>query len=264
MIHLKKILWIFVAAFAFSASPTLAVTDTVYVQKKIIDTLYVASPPDTVYMQESVVHETNTEPEKNEFLIEYSTDTIPPANKFYLGAATSINILAICFGAFIIDLDWEKENSYRGSLIFNLSSIILFYDYHFSSEDATWDGFRSIISPGIGYRQYLLTSTVTKANPKKRKVKHRNTPLNSVSFYIQALENPTFKIAYDGKHNDSKKGSFDVGSSTSATLGILWNSENFLWNYGLTIGYQYWSDNARHYLSWEKSSGEKFNYHVLN
>ena len=46
---------IFAVFFAIAISPALGVTDTVYVQKRITDTLYVVSPPDTVYIQESSV-----------------------------------------------------------------------------------------------------------------------------------------------------------------------------------------------------------------
>ena len=113
----------------------------------------------------------------------------------------------------MLDFDYEIENSYRGSLMFNLSSIILFYEHPIGQEDRSWEGFRSIFSPGIGYRQYYLTFTTTKVNPKKHPVKFRNTPLNSISFYIQTMVSPAFKIAYDKKYKsaDPKKGSIDVG-----------------------------------------------------
>lgn len=216
---------IFAVFFAIAISPALGITDTVYVQKRITDTLYVVSPPDTVYIQEagnhvgndniqqtktaepSVIFESTTKPVKNEFITEYSTDTIPPANKLYIGAITSFTLFSIWFGVSMLDFDYEIENSYRGSLMFNLSSIILFYEYTRTGDDPTWEGFRSILSPGIGYRQYLLTFTTTKVNPQKHPVKFRNTPLNSISFYIQAMASPAFKIAYDKKYksDDSKK-----------------------------------------------------------
>ena len=165
----------------------------------------------------------------------------------------------------MLDFDYEIENSYRGSLMFNLSSIILFYEYTRTGDDPTWEGFRSILSPGIGYRQYLLTFTTTKVNPKKHPVKFRNTPLNSISFYIQTMASPAFKIAYDKKYksDDSKKGSIDVGFAPSATLGMVWNAENLLWSFGFIVGYQYWGDNSRKYLTHD-AYREKTKYRFMN
>lgn len=274
---------IFAVFFAIAISPALGITDTVYVQKRITDTLYVVSPPDTVYIQEagnqvgndniqqtkaaepSVIFESTTKPVKNEFITEYSTDTIPPANKFYIGAITGLTLFSIWFGVPMFDFDYEIENSYRGSLMFNLSSIILSYEYTRTGDDPTWEGFRSILSPGIGYRQYLLTFTTTKVNPKKHPVKFRNTPLNSISFYIQAMASPAFKIAYDKKYksDDSKKGSIDVGFAPSATLGMVWNAENLLWSFGFIVGYQYWGDNSRKYLTHDPYR-EKMTYRFMN
>jgi hypothetical protein len=276
MKQLKYIRWIFVAIFAFMVSPTLAVTDTVYVQKRITDTLYVVSPPDTVYIQESAIQQNqaqeqatlNAEP-KNEYILEYNTDTIPPGRKFYINITTGMSLVSIWFGAPMINLSWEIENEHRGSTIFNISTIMLFGDHSFkigSDNEKTWEGFRSIISPGIGYRQYLFTFSIDKTNPQKLNVIHRNTPLNSTSFYIQALGSPTLKIAYDKNLNREKnmKGSFDAGFSASSTLGFTWNMGNMLWDFGITFGYQYWGDKAREYLNWDKDHNEEISYHFLN
>ena len=99
------------------ASPTLAVTDTIYVQKRITDTLYVATPPDTVYIQESAHQQTQEQPtfkakEKNEYLLDYSTDTIPPGRKFYINIKSGFSLVSIWFGAPMIDLSWEIENEH--------------------------------------------------------------------------------------------------------------------------------------------------------
>ena len=257
-------------------SPTLAVTDTVYIQKRITDTLYVVSPPDTVYIQESAIQQNqaqeqatlNAEP-KNEYILEYNTDTIPPGRKFYINITTGMSLVSIWFGAPMINLSWEIENEHRGSTIFNISTIMLFGDHSFkigSDNEKTWEGFRSIISPGIGYRQYLFTFSIDKTNPQKLNVIYRNTPLNSTSFYIQALGSPTLKIAYDKNLNREKnmKGSFDAGFSASSTLGFTWNMGNMLWDFGITFGYQYWGDNAREYLNWDKDHNEEISYHFLN
>ena len=149
--------------------------------------------------------------------------------------------------------------------MFNLSSIILFYEYTRTGDDPTWEGFRSIFSPGIGYRQYLLTFTTTKINPKKHPVKFRNTPLNSISFYIQAMASPAFKIAYDKKYKsvDSKKGSIDVGVAPSATLGRVWNVDYMIWSFGFMVGYQHWGDNSRKYLTHD-AYREKTKYRFMN
>ena len=274
---------IFAVFFAIAISPALGITDTVYVQKRITDTLYIVSPPDTVYIQETGFQASNdndqqaktaehneafkstTKPVKNEFITEYSTDTIPPANKLYIGAITGLTLFSIWFGVSMLDFDYEIENSYRGSLMFNLSSIILFYEHPIGQKDRSWEGFRSIFSPGIGYRQYYLTFTTTKVNPKKHPVKFRNTPLNSISFYIQTMASPAFKIAYDKKYKsaDPKKGSIDVGIAPSATLGMAWNAENMLWSFGFIVGYQYWGDNSRKYLTHDPYR-EKTTYRFMN
>jgi len=272
MKQFKCIQWIFVAVFAIFTSTALAVTDTVYVQKRITDTLYVVSPPDTVYIQESVVHQPQSQeqsaPEdasKNEFILEYSTDTIPPATKFYINAISGLNIFSIWFGAPMLELTWEIENTHRGSLLINIATIMLLWEYNIRDEEPTWEGFRGIISPGIGYRHYLFTYTTDKTNRNKQKVIHKNTPLNSNSFYIQGMTSPTFKVAYDQrlKTETSKSGSLDVGLSAKATLGSLWNMGNMLLDFGITMGYQYWSDKARGFLDLSRNDDE-INYHLLD
>ena len=203
--------------------------------------------------------------EKNPFLLEYSTDTIAPAKKIYIGGMTFLNLFSIWFGIPILDFYYEIENEHRGSFMFIFSSLMLFQDVSLRDEDPSWEGFRSIISPGFGYRQYLFSFSVSKTNPKKLKIAYRNTPLYSLSFYTQAAINPTFKIAYDKKFKDSspKKGSFDAGISASATLGSVWNMSNMLWDTGLTFGYQYWSDNSRKFLG-KSGNADELNYHLLN
>ena len=266
MQHFKQILIICITILPILTSSVFAATDTVYVQKRITDTLYVVSPPDTVYIQETTATQTKTEEiEKNPFLLEYSTDTIAPAKKFYIGGMTFLNLFSIWFGIPILDFYLELENEHRGSFMFSFSSLMLFQDVSLRDRDPSWEGFRSIVSPGFGYRHYLFSFSVSKANPKKLKIEHRNTPLYSLSFYAQATVNPTFKIAYDKKYQDStpKKGSFDAGISTSATLGSVWNMSNTLWDTGITFGYQYWSDNSRKFLS-KSGNADEINYRVFN
>ena len=266
MQHFKQFLFICITILPILTSSAHAVTDTIFVQKRITDTLYVVSPPDTVYIQETMASQTKTdEIEKNPFLLEYSTDTIAPAKKIYIGGMTFLNLFSIWFGIPILDFYYEIENEHRGSFMFSFSSLMLFQDVSLRDEDPSWEGFRSIISPGFGYRQYLFSFSVSKTNPKKLKIAYRNTPLYSLSFYTQAAINPTFKIAYAKKFKDSspKKGSFDAGISASATLGSVWNMSNMLWDTGLTFGYQYWSDNSRKFLG-KSGNADELNYHLLN
>ena len=266
MRYFKQILFICITILPILASSAFAETDTVFVQKRITDTLYVVSPPDTVYIQETMASQTKTdEIEKNPFLLEYSTDTIAPAKKFYIGGMTFLNLFSIWFGIPIFDFYLEVENEYRGSFMFSFSSLMLFQDVSLRDEDPSWEGFRSIISPGFGYRQYLFSFSVSKTNPKKLKIAYRNTPLYSLSFYTQAAINPTFKIAYDKKFKEStpKKGSFDAGIAASASVGSVWNMSNMLWDTGLTFGYQYWSDNSRKFLG-KSGNADELNYHLLN
>lgn len=267
----KHIKWIFIAIFAFIVSPTHAITDTVYVQKRITDTLYVVSPPDTVYIQETTIQQTQTQEQatlkveaSNEFILDYSTDTIPPGRKFYISTITGLSLFSIWFGIPILELTWEIENTHRGSLMINIATIMLFGDYNITDEDPTWEGFRGIISPGVGYRHYFFTYSTDKTNRKKKKVIHKNTPLNSNSFYIQAMASPTFKVAYDQvlEKETSKSGSFDIGLATSATLGDVWNIGNMLLDFGITIGFQYWDDEARKFL--DLSRAQDYNYHMLD
>ena len=266
MQHFKQFLFICITILPILTSFAHAVTDTVFVQKRITDTLYVVSPPDTVYIQETMASQTKTdEIEKNPFLLEYSTDTIAPAKKIYIGGMTFLNLFSIWFGIPILDFYYEIENEHRGSFMFSFSSLMLFQDVRLRDEDPSWEGFRSIISPGFGYRQYLFSFSVSKTNPKKLKIAYRNTPLYSLSFYTQAAINPTFKIAYDKKFKDStpKKGSFDAGIAASASVGSVWNMSNMLWDTGLTFGYQYWSDNSRKFLG-KSGNADELNYHLLN
>ena len=113
-----------------------------------------------------------------------------------------------------------------------------------------------VLGPGVGYRYYLGTIVVTHANPKKKPVKHRNVPLNSLSFYVQAMVGPTMTyISEKNIESDKPKNtSLDFGGFAKGTLGFVWNDGNFLWGMGLTGGYQYWSDKARLMLNMEKFS----------
>ena len=241
-----------VAALLFGES--MAQTDTVYIRKHVTDTIYVKSPPDTVYIQKSMVRPLSgiTKPvvEENEFVTYYDTDTIPPATNFYISGMFAANMILPALGGFILSFDVERENEYRGSLIYNYSMMIEFSD----PIKKEWEGFKGVWGPGVGYRHYLGSIITTHANPKKKVVKHRNVPLSSVSFYVQAMTGPTIKhINIRNLENErQKKTSWNFGGFVKGSLGYVWNSGNFLWGMELSGGYQYWGKNADKSMSTEK------------
>lgn len=196
----------------------------------------------------------------------YSTDTIPPTINFYISHFTIADLLILpAFGAFLFDFTLEKENSYNGSLIFNLTTFMLFFDIQDNLGEKDWEGFRSVTSLGVGYRYYL--GRLVMPNYSEPRVKHRNVPINSFSPYIQAIGAPVFKFANDKSYGskESKSSSFDIGFSSSVSLGLVWNMFNFLWDINLLFGYQYWSDNARNILIMdfrEKKDSMNFHYFI--
>ena len=178
----------------------------------------------------------------------YSTDTIPPTINFYISHLTIFDLLLPAFGTLLFDFTLEKENSYNGSLVLNLTTVMLFFDIQDNEGNKDWEGFRCVTSLGAGYRYYLGHLIIP--IPSGSKVKHRNVPLNSFSPYIQTIGSPVFKFANDKSYGskESKSLSFDIGFSSSTSLGFVWNSSNFLWDINLLFGYQYWSDKARNIL----------------
>lgn len=195
----------------------------------------------------------------------YSTDTIPPTINFYISHFTIADLILPAFGALLFDFTLEKENSYNGSLIFNLTTFMRFFDIQDNLGEKDWEGFRSVTSLGAGYRYYLGHLIIPIRSESK--LKHRNVPLNSFSPYIQAIGAPVFKFANDKSYGskESKSSSFDIGFSTSASLGLVWNSFNFLWDINLLFGYQYWSDNARNILinDFREKNGSSVNIHYF-
>lgn len=195
----------------------------------------------------------------------YSTDTIAPRTNFYISNLTIGDLILPAFGALLLDFTLEKENSYNGSLMFNLTTLMLFSDIEDNEGNKDWEGFRCVTSLGVGYRYYLGRLVLpTYSEPK---VKHRNVPLNSFSPYIQAVGVPVFKYANDKSYggSESKSSSFDVGFSTSASLGFVWNLLNFLWDNNVLFGYQYWSDKARNILILDlREKKDSMNFHNFN
>lgn len=195
----------------------------------------------------------------------YSTDTIPPTINFYISHSTIAGLILPAFGALLFDFTLEKENSYNGSLIFNLTTFMRFSDIEDNEGNKDWEGFRSVTSLGVGYRYYL--GRLVMPNYSEPRVKHRNVPINSFSPYIQAIGAPVFKYANDKSYGskESKSSSFDIGFSSSVSLGLVWNIFNFLWDINLLFGYQYWSDNARNILIMdfrEKKDSMNFHYFI--
>ena len=194
----------------------------------------------------------------------YSTDTIPPTINFYISHLTIGDLILPAFGALLFDFTLEKENSYNGSLIFNLTTFMRFSDIEDNEGNKDWEGFRSVTSLGVGYRYYL--GRLVMPNYSEPRVKHRNVPINSFSPYIQAIGAPVFKYANDKSYggDESKSSSFDVGFSTSVSLGFVWNLLNFLWDNNVLFGYQYWSDKARNILIFDlRKKKDSMNVHYF-
>lgn len=180
-------------------------------------------------------------------------DSVSPGVNFYFGPAFVIDLFAIPkFGSLLLDFNVEFENSYSGSFIVNLSSVMLFCDYVADEEKVKkWEGYRSIWSMGVGYRQYLGR---IKWSPKNVRVKHRNVPANSISFFVQSMVAPSFKWAHDKPYQSKKDAehTFDFGGNAEVGVGFVFNGDNFLSNYGLNIGYQYWDEKVRHILDYDR------------
>ena len=216
--------------------------DTVFVPVHITDTVYTMAPPDTVIMQESV-KDTNMA-----VYAEADLNTVKPAIKFYIGGITAGDLIFLVLNTLVFDFTLEKENEHRGSYMFELSSIMQFGDVHFIS-DAEWEGFRSIITPSFGYRHYLFTS-MYKIDSKRNRIRHRNTPLNSFSFYAQAMAHPTIAYAHDRDldSDEGKRYHFEPGIAGTGALGFVSNLGNVLFDFNVSIGYQYWAGVPRNSL----------------
>lgn len=143
--------------------------------------------------------------------------------------------------------------------------LCVFFDIQDNLGEKDWEGFRCVTSLGAGYRYYLGHLIIPVHSGSK--LKHRNVPLNSFSPYIQTIESPVFKFANDKSYGskESKSSSFDIGFSSSVSLGLVWNSFNFLWDINLLFGYQYWSDNARNILinDFREKNGSSVNIHYF-
>ena len=178
------------------------------------------------------------EQKESKLLYHSVTDSVPPSLNYYANLFVFSDALTMFFGLVVLDIDIEKENRYRGSLMFNFSSIFRFYDFH-----DEWEGFKSIWSVGVGYRQYLETNLFRDFDFSKVHVKHRNVPYNSMSIFVQVMASPS--LSFDnyrgievalGKHRR-----FSLGGNVMGKLGVVFNFGNFLWEIGFFGGYQYWN-----------------------
>ena len=179
------------------------------------------------------------EQKESKLLYHSVTDSVTPSLNYYANLFVFSDALTIFFGLVVLDIDIEKENRYRGSMMFNFSSIFRFYDFH-----DEWKGFKSIWSVGVGYRQYLETNLFRDIDYfSKVHVKHRNVPYNSMSIFVQVMASPSLSFDnYRGIEVDlGKHRRFSLGGNVMGKLGVVFNFGNFLWEVGLFGGYQYWN-----------------------
>lgn len=178
------------------------------------------------------------EQKESKLLYHSVTDSVPPSLNYYANLFVFSNVLSMPIGLAILDFDIEKENRYRGSLMFNFSSIFRFYDFR-----KDWEGFKSIWSVGIGYRQYLGTIFFENVDSTNAPVKYRNIPYNSLSvFFIQVMVSPSLLFDnYKIEVNLEKHSSFGLGGFVMGKVGVVWNLRNFLLEMGFFCGYQYWN-----------------------
>lgn len=241
-------------------------TDTIFVPVHVTDTIYLVSPPDTVFIQEETapVYDTPSAPD-NEYIMDIDMDTIAPAINFYIGYPIFLNIFSAWWGTVFLDFLVEMENEHRGSIVFSWSSVMQLWNAEYGNDSDWWEGFRSSMAMGFGYRHYLITSTRTLRNTLKKKVIHRNVPLNSISIYVQGLAAPTFKYAYEHHLGDGtpKKSDLTIGVSGEASTGLVWNGKNTLINFGFAFGYQYWPKDGRKFLSFDIKDSD-VEYNIVN
>ena len=166
------------------------------------------------------------------------TDSVLPAWNYYANLFVFTDIISVFCGAVILDVDVESENRYRGSVIYNFSSIFSFYDIH-----DEWEGFRSIWSIGVGYRQYLETQMFSDLNLRNVQVKHRNVPYNSLSVFVQLMLAPSLMFDSDRSIESKQEEENRIGWGMNAIgrLGVVFNLKNFLWEIAFLGGYQYWN-----------------------
>ena len=225
---------LFFALLLTSASWAVA---TVYVQKHVTDTIYVMHRPDTLYLP---ISEKKLSPAQPEEAKDTAFTLPPPATIVYLSPMMVANLFTTSiFHYLILDFGLGYENLYRGSLIFNFASVHVFGDVEFM-DDKEWEGFRTITSFSAGYRQYIGTAWLW--NPKKSF--SRNTPAWATSLFVQAMIHPAFFASYEAPIEDSETGDysghFRPSIGASAGVGYALGASGSVFEFCLSVGYQYW------------------------
>lgn len=264
---LSKVLGIMLCICGTAFAENLAESTLMQNVPHVTDTIYVIDKPDTVYLplsQKPVLENsqgdtgavsdgdaieataaTESQAETKVAVpavpdsINGNTELPPPKILIRLKPALAANLILIAFNSLILDFGFVFENQYRGAIVVNPSLFLQFGDIDFMSHEKSWEGFRNTFGIEAGYRQYLGTTTIGK--PDYAKSNSRNTPKNSVSFYVQGNVAPTFLYANDKElHNESKKEiHFVPGIAASATCGLEYNI-GLMFDMSISGGYQYW------------------------
>ncbi|MCF0222196.1 MAG: hypothetical protein HUK19_07875 [Fibrobacter sp.] len=247
--------------------------DTVFVQEYVTDTLYLPATRDTVFIdtangQNTVLDvnsdyfkakqsiEENKEETEEEFQRRINRDyvnfeDIPPTFASWLSSYMVSDIILIALKALYIDYTFEKENWSNGSILVNYGAIMLLGDAAFMSEK-TWEGFKSAMSLGIGYRFYLPIDRKP-VDRTKAKPRHRYTPHGNVSFFVQGMLSPSLSIEkFQRIESSASYDNLDFGIAGSLGLGITMNFKNFLMSIGFDFGYQHWGDGVKNQALFEE------------
>ena len=211
--------------------------DTVYVQKHVTDTVYVMHRPDTLYLP---ISEKKLSPAQPEEAKDTAFTLPPPASIVYLSPMMVANLLVTpVLHYLMLDFGLGFENLYRGSLIFNFASMNIFGDVEFM-DDKEWEGFRTITSFSAGYRQYIGTLWLGTS----KKSFSRNTPARATSLFVQAMIHPAFFASYEAPIEDSETGDysghFRPSIGASAGFGYALGASGSVYEFCLSVGYQYW------------------------
>lgn len=223
--------------------------DTVYVQKHVTDTIYVMHRPDTLYLPisekksvsiQSDIAKQSLEQANSEISNDSGFTLPPPATIVYLSPMMAGNLLLTpILHYLLLDFGLGFENLYRGSLIFNFASMNIFGDVEFM-DDKEWEGFRTITSFSAGYRQYLGTLWLGTS----KKSFSRNTPAWATSLFVQAMIHPAFFASYEAPIEDSETGDysghFRPSIGASAGVGYALGASGSVFEFCLSVGYQYW------------------------
>lgn len=262
---LSKVLGIMLCICGTAFAENLAESTLMQNVPHVTDTIYVIDKPDTVYLPisqkpaigtqgdtgavsdgDAIEATAATESQAETIVaapavpdsINGNTELPPPKILIRLKPALAANLILIAFNSLILDFGFVFENQYRGAIVVNPSLYLQFGDTDFITHEKSWEGFRNTFGIEAGYRQYLGTTTIGK--PDYAKSNSRNTPKNSVSFYIQGSVAPTFLYANDRDiHRYKNEMHFVPGIAASATCGLEYNI-GLMFDMSISGGYQYW------------------------